>query len=236
MKATGVVEPIVALDVPGRQHAERLVAALGPECTFVKVGLELFTREGPDVVRWLSGEGRRVFLDLKLHDIPTTVAGAVAAARELGVELLTVHAAGGLAMMRAAQAEAGNVGLLGVTVLTSMDAERLGRVWGHGAPLDVEQEVVRLADSARRAGLAGVVASVTEAATLRESLGAEALVVTPGIRFAGQTTDDQARAATPAEAARAGVSHIVVGRAVTGADDPSAALERVRRELAGAVA
>lgn len=231
MNATGVVEPIVALDVPGRTEAERLVAALGPACTFVKVGLELFTRAGPDTVRWLRGEGRRVFLDLKLHDIPTTVAGAVAAARDLDVDLLTLHASGGEPMMRAAQAEAGDVRLLGVTVLTSLDADGLGAAWGREAGLEVESEVVRLARAAVGAGLAGAVASVAEAAALRRALGPNALVVTPGIRFAGEATHDQARTATPEQAARAGASHIVVGRAVTAAADPSAALARVCREL-----
>ena len=234
MITTGRTEPIVALDVASRQEAEALLSTLGPRCTFVKCGLELFTREGPDVVHSLRDRGMRVFLDLKLHDIPTTVARAVAAVRDLEVDLLTVHAGGGSAMMEAAQAEAGGMALLGVTVLTSMDRTQLSDAWGRTDISDVSDEVARLALSARSVGLAGVVASVAEASRLRRSLGPDALIVTPGIRFAGGAAHDQARVATPEEAARAGASHIVVGRAVTAAEDPAAALDRTIQELAGA--
>ena len=232
MIETRTTEPIVALDVASRPEAERLLTALGPSCGFVKCGLELFTREGPEVVRWLRDREVRVFLDLKLHDIPTTVARAVASVRDLGVDLLTVHAGGGRAMLEAAQAEAGAVGLLGVTVLTSLDGTQLAEAWGReeGA-IDVSNEVVRLAGLTREAGLAGVVASVAEARVLRAALGPAPLIVTPGIRFAGGDAHDQARVATPGEAASAGASHIVIGRAVTAAPEPAVALERAIREL-----
>jgi len=226
-----VVQPIVALDVSSRPEADELLSVLGPACTFVKCGLQLFTAEGPDVVRWLRDRGKRVFLDLKLHDIPNTVATTVRAVRGLGAELLTVHAVGGRAMMRAAQDEAGDVRLLGVTVLTSLNDESLAEVWGRADVSALSDEVSRLAQLACAAGLAGVVSSVKEACMLRSVLGRDALIVTPGIRFSGAAAHDQARVATPADAAQAGATHIVVGRAVTAAPDPAAALGRVLHEL-----
>lgn len=235
-----MAEIIVALDVPNAAEARRLVERLGPGLDFVKVGLELYTREGPGVVRMLQERGLRVFLDLKLHDIPTTVASAVRSARELGVDFLTVHASGGGRMLDAA-AEASTDGasacrLLAVTVLTSMDANEVAHAWGREpGSLEPEAEVLRLAGIAARAGIEGVVASPREAPALRRLLGPKAAVVTPGIRFAGGARHDQARVATPAEAVSAGASHLVMGRAITGDPDPAQALERAHREADAAL-
>ncbi len=232
-----MAEIIVALDVPTAAEARRLVERLGPDLDFVKVGLELYTREGPGVVHMLRERGLRVFLDLKLHDIPTTVASAVRSARELEVDFLTVHASGGGRMLEAARkaaldAEAAPCRLLAVTVLTSLDAGEVARAWGRD-PEDLfpEAEVLRLAGLARDAGITGVVASPREAPALRRLLGPEAAVVTPGIRFAGGARHDQVRVATPADAVSRGASHLVMGRAITGDPEPALALERARREV-----
>ncbi|HET8654646.1 MAG TPA: orotidine-5'-phosphate decarboxylase [Longimicrobiaceae bacterium] len=225
--------PVIALDVPSRREALDLVARL-PRADFFKVGLQLFTAEGPEIVRALRGEGRRVFLDLKLHDIPNTVAHAVEAAAALGVDLLTVHASGGPAMLRAARAAApvgGGTRLLAVTVLTSLGAPELAEVWGRG-PLSAAREAPRLAALAARAGIDGVVASVHEVAAIRAEAGAGMRVLTPGIRLAGDAAGDQARVATPAEAARVGADYLVLGRTVTAAPDPAAALDRALGEIA----
>jgi orotidine-5'-phosphate decarboxylase len=224
---------IVALDVPTQRQALGLVDRLGDAGTFYKVGLELYTREGPAVVRLLRERGKRVFLDLKLHDIPNTVAGAVRAARDLGVDLLTVHATGGADMMAAAVDAAGDrLRLLAVTVLTSLDEAALAAVWRRTV-LELPDEVVRLAELALGAGVHGVVSSAREVAALRARLGEDAYLVTPGIRLAGESAHDQARVATPGAAVAAGASALVLGRAVTAADDPAAALARVRREVDG---
>lgn len=229
-------EVIVALDVPEPEAAFALVERLPPG-TWVKVGLELFTRAGPPVVERLVKAGRHVFLDLKLHDIPNTVAGAVRSASRLGAELLTVHAAGGEAMLRAAAAAAAESGsgqhrlrLLAVTVLTSLDDEALAAVMGPGA--GVEETAGRLAGLARESSIDGAVCSVAEARAIRVACGEDFLVVTPGIRFAGQSSDDQRRVATPSVASAAGADFLVVGRSITGADDPAAALARIRAEVA----
>jgi orotidine-5'-phosphate decarboxylase len=227
--------PIVALDVPDASAALALVERLGPRADFVKVGLQLFTAEGPGVVRALRGRGRRIFLDLKLHDIPSTVAHAVRSAAALGVELLTVHAAGGAAMLGAAREAAGPRGgpgprLLGVTVLTSLSEAELAEAWGREAVVAAD-EVARLAGLAERCGMDGVVASVHEVPVVREAAGEGFLVLTPGIRLAGDAAGDQARVATPAEAARAGSDYLVLGRSVTAAADPAAALARALEEL-----
>jgi orotidine-5'-phosphate decarboxylase len=229
--------PILALDVPDAAGAFRLLERVGPGADFVKVGLQLFTAEGPAVVRRLRAEGRRVFLDLKLHDIPNTVAQAVRAAAALEVELLTVHASGGAAMLRAAADAAAGSGtrLLGVTVLTSLSAPELAAAWGR-AELSAEAEVVRLAGLAAECGIDGVVASVQEVAAIRASAGDDLLVLTPGIRLAGDAAGDQARVATPAEAARLGADYLVLGRSVTAAADPAAALAAVLDDLDSAFA
>ncbi len=226
-------EVIVALDFPEVGEAFALVDHL-PEGTWYKVGLELFTRGGPAVVERLVNDGRRVFLDLKLHDIPNTVAGAVRAAGALGVELLTVHGAGGEAMLRAAAeaarssvaADERRLRLLAITVLTSLDDAALSAVMGPGA--GVEETAGRLAGLARESGVDGAVCSVNEARAVRVACGDDFLIVTPGIRLPGQSADDQRRVATPAVARAAGADYLVVGRSITGAADPAAALEAIR--------
>ncbi|HEX9483378.1 MAG TPA: orotidine-5'-phosphate decarboxylase [Gemmatimonadaceae bacterium] len=223
--------PIVALDVPKSADALSIARTLGDACRFYKVGNELFTAEGPAIVRELRSVGADVFLDLKYHDIPNTVAGAVRSAVALGVRLLTVHASGGADMLAAAQRAAdGRCDLLAVTVLTSLDADGLGAAWGREPP-DVEKEVLRLAGLAERAGVHGIVCAGTEAAAARRTFGERLSILVPGIRLADGPAHDQRRVMTPADARRAGASYIVVGRAVTAAADPLAAFERVVREL-----
>jgi orotidine-5'-phosphate decarboxylase len=229
-------EPIVALDVSSAGAALGIVDTLGEAAGFYKVGLELFTRAGPAVVAELRARRKKVFLDLKLHDIPNTVAGAVGAACDLGVELLTVHVSGGPAMLTAAtSAGKGPTKLLGVTVLTSMVAEELAAAWGRQVG-EVSSEVVRLAEFAKRAGLDGVVASGGDAAALRARFGSDLLIVVPGIRLPGSDRGDQRRVATPADAARAGADYIVVGRAITKTEDPRAGLAAVVADIARAEA
>ena len=228
---------IVALDVPGASDALALVGRLGAECDFVKVGSELFTAAGPGAVdavrRRPAAEGgdRDVFLDLKLHDIPNTVRAAARRAAHLGVRLLTVHATGGRAMLEAAVEGAGpDCGVLAVTVLTSLDAAALGEAWGRDAP-DVQQEVSRLAELARAAGARGVVCAGAEAAAVRARHGNALEILVPGVRLSGAGKDDQKRVVTPAAAASAGATYVVVGRTVTQDSDPRGALARVRAEL-----
>lgn len=224
-------EVIVALDVASREEALETVGLLGPSATFYKVGLELFSSAGPDAVRDLVAQEKRIFLDLKLHDIPHTVAAAVRAAADLGAELLTVHAGGGRAMMEAAAGAAREgLRLLGVTVLTSLSASELEEVRGGGLQ-SLRDEVLRLGGLVRDAGLDGVVASAREAEPLKRRFGRAFLVATPGIRLEGGAVHDQARVATPADAVRAGADFLVVGRAVTGAQDPRAALKAVLRSV-----
>lgn len=212
---------IVALDFPSASAALELVDRLGRECRFYKVGMELYAAAGPDVVRALRGKGKHVFLDLKFHDIPNTVGRAVARASRLGAKLLTVHAMGGGAMLRAAAAAAGpDTTVLGVTVLTSHDADSLSGVLGRRVKI-VAAEAERFAAAVRDAGLGGVVCSAAEAALLRPVLGPDAAVVTPGIRPPGADAGDQKRVRTAAQAFAAGASHVVVGRPVTQAEDPA---------------
>lgn len=228
-----MAELIVPLDTPTQHDALELVDLLGERAGFYKVGLELFTRSGPGVVRALRGRGKRIFLDLKLHDIPNTVARTVEAAVDMDVELLTVHAAGGMQMLEAAVAAAdGRLRLLAVTLLTSLDADDVRALWDRDE-VQVSREVLRLARMARSAGVAGVVSSALEAADLRRVLGPEAVLVTPGIRLSGGPRHDQTRVSTPAEAVAAGSDFLVVGRAITAADDPAAALDRVLEEMEG---
>ncbi len=212
--------------------ARRLRGAAG----LFKVGLQLFTAEGPRAVERLAGSGFEIFLDLKFHDIPNTVAGAVAAAAELPkVRLINVHALGGVAMMRAArEAVAGKKrrpALLGVTILTSMDTAALRRVGISGPPAS---RVVALARLAKHAGLDGVVASAHEARAIRRACGPRFLIVVPGVRPASAALNDQSRVATPGEAIRAGANYLVVGRPVTGASDPRDAALSIAREMAEA--
>ncbi|HEX2500175.1 MAG TPA: orotidine-5'-phosphate decarboxylase [Methylomirabilota bacterium] len=225
---------IVALDTPGLPAAEALVERLAGVVAHFKVGSALFTAVGPPAVEMIRRRGGRVFLDLKYHDIPATVAGAVEAAARLGVGLLTVHASGGAAMLRAAAEAARAAGsdrprIVAVTVLTSLDRAALHRELG--VPVAVEGHAVHLAALAFEAGCDGVVASPHEAARLRAILGPKALIVTPGIRPPGGPSHDQARTATPAMAVRAGADYLVVGRPITGAADPAAAAAALLAEL-----
>ena len=222
---------IVALDVPSFDQARALVERLGDDCDFYKVGSELFTAAGPRIVEWLRARGSDVFLDLKFHDIPNTVCGAARGAATLGARLLTVHASGGRAMMEAAVEGAGDgCAVFAVTVLTSLDASMLGDVFGRDVP-DVLAEVLRLSGLARAAGVAGVVCSGHEAAAVRERYGDALSLLVPGIRLAGGAVNDQHRVVTPRDAARAGASYLVLGRAVTSAPDPRAALAAVHDAL-----
>jgi len=226
-----MAQVIVALDFATAREAMVLVDSLGEEGEIYKVGLELFSREGPSVVKALSGRGKRVFLDLKLHDIPSTVAGAVASVRNLGIDFLTIHTTGGRAMMAAAAEVAGKeVTLLGVTVLTSLSVTDLETTWDRSLG-SVSEEVVRLAQLAFQAGVGGVVASALETRSLRRALGSDPVIVTPGIRLGGDATDDQARVSTPADAADAGANFLVVGRSITRSPDPLAALRRILDEI-----
>ena len=236
----GAPEVIVALDVPSGAQALRLVDGLGETGSFYKVGSELFTREGPSIVRELRDRGKRVFLDLKLHDIPNTVSEAVRAASDLEVDLLTLHTVGGRSMLEAAVETAKEaartagrpkpMGLLGVTILTSLSASEVEASWGRSI-LSLRDEVARLGTLAASCGVQGVVASVLEVRALKRQLGQDFLVVTPGIRLAGGESHDQARVATPADAARAGADYLVLGRAVTAAHEPRDAMQRVLNEL-----
>jgi len=212
---------IVALDVSTAAAARKIVAAVGDSAHAYKVGMQLYTAEGPSIVRELVGSGRRVFLDLKYHDIPNTVGAAVREAARLSVSMLTVHASGGGKMLRAAVEAAQKPGLLvlGVTVLTSLDDLELDKIGLRGGALD---QVLRLAALALSNGCKGVVASALEAAALREEFGRDFTIVTPGVRLAGSGPNDQARVVTPSEAISAGASHIVVGRPITEASDPAA--------------
>jgi orotidine-5'-phosphate decarboxylase len=214
---------IVALDVPTAAAARKIVAAVGDSAHAYKVGMQLYTAEGPSFVRELVGSGHRVFLDLKYHDIPNTVGAAVREAAQLGVSMLTVHASGGGKMLRSAvdagQAANSDLLVLAVTVLTSLDDNELGKIGLRGGVLD---QVRRLAALAISNGCKGVVASALEASALREEFGRDFAIVTPGVRPAGSGPHDQARVVTPAEAIAAGASHIVVGRPITEASDPTA--------------
>jgi orotidine-5'-phosphate decarboxylase len=223
---------IVALDFADADSALALVARLDPALCRLKVGKELFTAAGPDLVRTLVARGFEVFLDLKFHDIPNTAAAACRAAAGLGVWMLNVHASGGRRMMAAAQAALADLPkpplLIAVTVLTSMSAEDLGEVGISAAPAD---QVLRLARLAHACKLDGVVCSAQEAAMLRAELGAGFRLVTPGIRPAGAEAGDQRRVMTPAEALRAGATDLVIGRPVTAAVDPLAALEQIQSDI-----
>src|SRR6266566_1786501 len=218
-----MAELIVAFDLPSGREALALAARL-PGLRWAKIGPVLYTREGPAVVREFVARGLRVFLDLKWHDIPSVVAEAVAAAAGQGVAMATVHPLGGPAMLAAAAA--GNVALVGVTILTSHDTPEVERVLGRGVP-DLGFEAERLARLAVTAGLRGVVASGRELALLRAALGPQLLIVVPGIREPGDATADQRRTVTPADAVRLGATHLVVGRHLTRAANPTAVYQRL---------
>lgn len=223
---------IVALDFPVPESALALADRLAPELCRLKVGKEIFTRGGPALVESLQARGFDVFLDLKYHDIPNTVAGAVRAAAELGVWMVNVHASGGRRMMEAARAALDGYQqrplLIGVTVLTSMSADDLSEL---GYTETAEQRVLRLASLAASCGLDGVVCSAQEATALRAARGADFCLVTPGIRLAGDDAGDQRRVLTPADAVSAGADYLVIGRSITAAPDPLVALEKVHAQL-----
>ena len=224
--------PIIALDVPTADEAMRVVASLGDRCRFYKIGSELFTAAGPSVVSRVRDAGCDVFLDLKVYDIPNTVRGAARSAAALGARLLTVHASGGVAMMEAAVEGGGEqLGILAVTVLTSFDDASLADASGRSR-VKVSDEVARLAGLAARSHAHGIVCSGAEAAAVRGSFGDALAVLVPGIRMAGGAVHDQRRVVTPAEAAAAGARYIVVGRAVTAAADPRAAIDAIFADLA----
>jgi orotidine-5'-phosphate decarboxylase len=227
-----MAEIIVALDLPSVSAALGLVDDLGTTVDFYKVGSPLFTRGGPMIVRELRGRGKRVFLDSKYHDIPNTVAAAVEAAAALDVQLVTLHASGGTAMMKAARDATGDDGprLLGVTILTSFTPNDVEEVW-HKEVISVRDEVARLASLAAEAGLHGVVTSPLEAEAMKRKHGSEFMVVTPGIRPEGSGAGDQARTSSPGAAVRAGADYLVIGRPILEADDPVAATERIIAEM-----
>jgi orotidine-5'-phosphate decarboxylase len=238
--APGIIAPrlrpaerlIVALDLPSATAAFELVDELQAVCSWFKVGMELYYAAGNSIVHRLRERGFNVFLDLKLHDIPNTVAGAVRSVSSTGASLLTIHASGGEKMMRAAAQAAAHPDspqLLAVTVLTSMDAADLSAT---GVPDAPEVQVLRLAQLARKAGVTGLVCSPDEVAAVRQTLGSDALLVVPGVRPAGaQGSDDQARVATAAEAISRGASMLVVGRPITQAPDPAAAAAAILAEI-----
>jgi orotidine-5'-phosphate decarboxylase len=221
----------VAVDVPTAAEACALVDRLAGQVGMFKVGSQLFTAAGPDVVREIVARGEKVFLDLKYHDIPNTVAGAVGSASKLGVSLLTLHGLGGRAMMEAASGALPAMGmkLLAITVLTSHDDVGLQEV---GVLVALPDEVRRLARLAKESGIDGVVASPHEVAAIREACGPSFLIVTPGIRPAGARAGDQTRLATPSKALAAGADYLVVGRPITEAADPAAAAAAIVQEMA----
>jgi orotidine-5'-phosphate decarboxylase len=225
---------IVALDVSKADAARALVDRLSGRVGMFKVGSQIFTAAGPELVREIVGRGEKVFLDLKFHDIPNTVAGAVASASRLGVSLVDVHGLGGKAMMEAAVGALPAMGtrLLAITILTSHDDETLGEIGVNGS---VAESVRRLAELAKEAGTDGVVASPQEVGTIRQACGSDFLIVTPGIRPAGAALGDQARPATPAAALAAGADFLVVGRPITEAADPGAAADAIVAEMESAL-
>jgi len=229
---------IIALDVESRHEALELVDSLRGRITYFKIGSRLFTAEGTGIVREIHEAGASVFLDLKFHDIPATVAGSIRAATRLGVWMMTLHTMGGVEMMKAAVEAAVDTAnrdgrerplLVGVTILTSLTGDDLSAFTRFDG--DVSDLVVRLAGRAREAGLDGVVASVEETSRIKREVGQDVIVVTPGIRLAGESAGDQKRVATPRDAARSGSDYIVVGRPVIKAPSPVAAVDAILEEL-----
>jgi orotidine-5'-phosphate decarboxylase len=228
-----MAELIVALDVSSACEAEAVVKRLGATVSFYKIGLELFAATGPEVVARVKGQGKRVFLDLKLHDIPRTVERTVKSCGVLGVDLLTIHSSGGRAMIRAAAEAAASFGsaapcVVAVTCLTSLDQQDLTDL-GIGRPMP--EQVAALGSLAVGAGAQGIVCSPQEVAAMRRLLGPAALLVTPGVRPAGADVGDQKRVATPAQAVRDGSTHLVVGRPILDAVDPCAAAQAITADM-----
>lgn len=227
-----VVVPIVALDVSSMRAAMRIVDELKDSCRFYKVGSELFTVAGPQIVNSIRAAGCDVFLDLKFHDIPNTVAGAVRGAAEIGAKLVTVHASGGEKMLAYAVKAAGErCGVLAVTVLTSFDSVSLGAAWGRKR-ISMPVEVMRLAETASAAGAHGIVCSGREAKAVQRKYGDRLKLLVPGIRLPGDESHDQARTVTPQAAKGAGASYVVVGRTVTGSTCPAESMARIVAALA----
>ena len=224
------VEIITALDVDSRADALEAVARCGV-CSWFKIGLQLFSREGPAIVEAVRGEGKNVFLDLKLHDIPNTVAKAAKAAADMGAGFITVHAAGGRAMIEAARnaVDGSETQILAVTILTSISEDVLRNEVG--LPETPEQAVDRYAAQSVNAGAHGIVCSPKEITIVRDAVGSGPYIVTPGVRPAWASKDDQARVTTPADAAKAGATHLVVGRPILGHDDPAEAVRLIEEEL-----
>jgi len=224
---------ILALDVETRESALKTLDQLNHSLEWVKIGLQIFTAYGPDLVREIADRGYRVFLDLKLHDIPNTVAKAVQSISKLPVDLLTLHASGGAEMLewanKARNEYAPELNLLAVTVLTSMNAQQLKRLNVHSEP---EEQVQHLADLSLQAGLQGLVCSPLELSALRSQFGRDPIIATPGIRPRGSASDEQKRIMTPQDAATAGADYIVVGRPILKAEDPVAAIQSIQAELA----
>ena len=228
---------IIACDFASKEETLAFLDRFSGKKPFVKIGMELFYAEGPDIVRQIKQRGHKIFLDLKLHDIPNTVAGGLCSLMCLGASMLNVHAGGGYTMMKTSadrlHEEAARLGfvcpkLIAVTVLTSIGQKD----WdGLGQALPISDAVVRYAALAKQAGLDGVVASPQEAALIRKACGPDFLIVTPGVRPAGASTDDQSRIATPAAALRAGASHLVIGRPIRAAVDPGAAADAILKEM-----
>lgn len=221
---------IIACDFPGMEETMTFLEKLGEERPYLKIGMELFYAEGPGIVKRLKGRGHRIFLDLKLHDIPNTVGRAMKVLDGLGVDMCNVHASGGVAMMAAA-AENFSGTLLGVTQLTSTTEEVMQKEILIDRPL--KDVVAEYGGNCRRAGLAGVVCSPLEAPVIHGECGGDFLTVTPGIRFAGDAAADQRRVTTPSEARELGSDYIVVGRSITAAEDPQAAYIKCRKEFIG---
>jgi orotidine-5'-phosphate decarboxylase len=220
---------IVALDLPRKEMALDLVRQLAGQISFFKIGLQLYTAEGPEIVRVVLETGAKVFLDLKLHDIPSTVARAVESAAELGVQMLTVHLSGGGAMIRAAGSEqSGDLLLLGVTLLTSANEQTLREI---GIPDKIDNHVLRLAKLGVSAGIGGLVASPREAKMLRAEFGKEIKIVTPGVRPSWAEVADQKRVMTPREALEAGADYLVIGRPITAHPDPAEAVAKILAEI-----
>ena len=223
---------IVPLDTPRLDEALALAARLDPKLCRVKIGKELFVAAGPEAVERVHERGFEVFLDLKFHDIPNTVAGACRSAAKLGVWMMNVHASGGEAMLRAAREAVSSVArppmLIAVTVLTSLTSDDLERVGYTGS---VMENVERLARIARACGLDGVVCSAQEATLVRKATGADFTLVTPGIRLESDNRDDQARVVTPRDAVRLGANYLVIGRPITGSPDPAATLQSINESL-----
>lgn len=234
MSAPAKEKIIVALDVPNSQEARQLVGELKDVVSWVKVGLQLFVSEGPQIVRDLKAQGFKVFLDLKFHDIPNTTREAIRSAVSLGVDMTTIHLGGGAAMVRAAvdAASGSSTQILGVTVLTSFDEAELKRV---GVETPVAGQVERLVSLAMDSGLRGIVCSPLEIEMIRQIHGDKPILVTPGVRPAGAALGDQSRVMTPADAIRQGANYLVIGRPITAASSPREAAQAIAGEIASAL-